>query len=78
MATVTVRIPESLLRRAQATTGRRDAEAAVRRALEIATHDYELNAAARRALERSRSEERASKVRRFKTAREAVSYLKRL
>ena len=49
MATVTVRIPESLLKRAQATTGRRDAEAAVRRALEIATHDYELNAAARRA-----------------------------
>lgn len=33
MATVTVRIPESLLKRAQATTGPRDAEAAVRRAL---------------------------------------------
>ncbi len=33
VATVTVRIPESLLKRAQATTGRRDAEAAVRRAL---------------------------------------------
>jgi hypothetical protein len=50
VATVTVRVPESLLKRAQATTGRRNAEAAVRRALEIATYDYELNAAARRAL----------------------------
>lgn len=78
VATVTVRIPESLLKRAQATTGRRDAEAAVRRALEIATHDYELNAAARRGLEQSRREERAGKVRRFKTAREAVGFLKRL
>ena len=78
MATVTVRIPESLLKRAQATTGRRDAEAAVRRALEIATHDYELTAAARRALDRSRREEREGKTRRFKTAREAVAHLKRL
>ena len=34
MATITVRIPESLLKRAQATTGQRDAESAVRRALE--------------------------------------------
>ena len=78
MATVTVRIPESLLRRAQATTGRRDAETAVRRALEIATHDYELNAAARRALEQSRREERGGKLRRFSTARDAVAHLKRL
>ena len=78
MATVSVRIPESLLKRAQAATGRRDAEAAVRRALEIATHDYELNAAARRALEQSRREEREGKVRRFKAARDAVEYLKRL
>ena len=78
MATVSVRIPESLLKRAQAATGRRDAEAAVRQALEIATHDYELNAAARRALEQSRREEREGKVRRFKAARDAVEYLKRL
>jgi hypothetical protein len=78
VATVTVRIPESLLKRAQATTGRRDAASAVRRALEIATHDYELNAAARRALEQSRREEREGKVRRFKTARDAVARLKRL
>ncbi len=78
MATVSVRIPESLLRRAQATTGRRDAGAAVRRALEIATHDYELNAAARRTLDVSRREERAGKIRRFRTARDAVAYLKRL
>jgi hypothetical protein len=47
VATVTVRIPESLLKRAQATTGQRDAASAVRRALEIATRDYELKAAAR-------------------------------
>jgi hypothetical protein len=78
VATVTVRIPESLLKRAQATTGRRDAEAAVRRALEIATHDYELTAAARRGLEQSRREERAGRVRRFKTARDAAAFLKRL
>ena len=78
MATVTVRVPELLLKRAQATTGRRNAEAAVRRALEIATHDYELNAGARRALEQSRRQARAGKVRRFKTAREAVAHLKRL
>ena len=78
MATVSVRIPESLLKRAQAATGRRDAEAAVRQALEIATHDYELNAAARRALDQSRREEREGKVRRFKAARDAVEYLKRL
>ena len=78
MATVTVRIPESLLKRAQETTGRRNAESAVRRALEIATHDYELNAAARRALEQSRREEREGKVRSFKTARDAVAHLKRL
>jgi hypothetical protein len=78
VATVTVRIPQSLLKRAQATTGQRDADAAVRRAVEIATHDYELKAAARRALERSRREERTGKVRRFKTARDAVAYLKRL
>ena len=78
MATITVRIPESLLKRAQATTGQRDATAAVRRALEIATRDYELNAAARRALEQSRREEREGKVRRFATARDAVAHLKRL
>ena len=49
----------------------------MRRALEIATRDYELNAAARRALELSRREEREGKVRRFATARDAVAYLKR-
>ncbi|MBI3373489.1 MAG: hypothetical protein HY017_17315 [Betaproteobacteria bacterium] len=78
MATVTVRIPESLLKRAQATTGRRDAASAVRRALEIATYDYELNAAARRALEQSRREEREGKIRCFKTAGDAIAHLKRL
>lgn len=78
MAIVTVRIPEALLKRAQATTGRRDADSAVRRALELATHDYELNARSRRALERSRRAERAGKVRRFKSARGAVAYLKRI
>lgn len=50
----------------------------MRRALEIATHDYELNAASRRALERSMREEREGKVRRFKTAKDAVAHLKRL
>ncbi|MGQ0545266.1 MAG: hypothetical protein ACT4P3_08035 [Betaproteobacteria bacterium] len=78
MATVTIRIPESLLKRAQATTGQRDAASAVRRAIELATHDYDLKAAARRALELSRREEREGKVRRFTTAREAVAHLKRL
>lgn len=78
VATVTVRIPESLLKRAQATTGQRDAASAVRRALEIATRDYELKAEARRALEQSRREEREGKVRRFTTARDAVAHLKRL
>jgi hypothetical protein len=78
VATVTVRIPESLLKRAQATTGRRDAASAVRRALEIATRDYELNAAARRTLEQSRREEREGKVRRFKTAKDAIAHLKRV
>ena len=78
MATVTVRIPESLLKRAQVTTGQRDAASAVRRALEIATGDYELNAAARRALEQSRREEKERKVRRFTTAKEAIAHLKRL
>ena len=34
MVTVTVRIPEALVKRAQALTGRRDAASAVRRALE--------------------------------------------
>ena len=51
MVTVTVRIPEPLLKRVQAITGQQDAASAVRRALEIATRDYALNAAARRALE---------------------------
>ena len=78
VATVTLRIPESLLKRAQATTGQRDAASAVRRALEIATRDCELKAAARRALEQSRREEREGKVRRFTTARDAVVHLKRL
>jgi hypothetical protein len=78
VATVTVRIPQALLKRAQKTTGRRDAEAAVRRALEIATHDYELNSRARRALEQSRRDEREGRVRRFASARDAVAYLKRL
>ena len=78
MATVTVRIPESLLKRAQATTGRRGAASAVPRTREIAAHDDELNAAARRALEQSRREEREGKVRRFKTARDAIAHLKHL
>ena len=78
MATVLIRIPESLLKRAQATTGQRDPVSAVRQALEMATHDYELKATARRALERSRRDERSASVRRFKTAKEAVAYLKRL
>ncbi len=78
MATITIRIPESLLKRVQKTTGQRDAASAVRRALEIATRDYELNAAARRALEQSRREEREGKVRHFATARDAVAHLKRL
>ena len=78
VATVSVRIPEVLLKRAKEATGHLDAEAAVRRALELATHDYELNAASRRALEQSRREERGGKVRRFRTARDAVAYLKRL
>jgi len=78
VATVTVRIPESLLKRAQETTGQRDAASAVRRALQIATHDYELNAVARRGLEQSRREEREGKTRRFKTARDAIAHLKRL
>jgi hypothetical protein len=78
VATVTVRIPESLLKRAQATTGQRDATSAVRRALELATHDYELTATARRALEQSRRDEREGKVSRFKTARDAIAHLKRV
>lgn len=78
MATVTVRIPESLLKRAQATTGQRDAATAVRRALEIATRDYELKATARRALDQSRREEREGKVRRFTSAKDAIAHLKRL
>ena len=78
MATVTVRIPKSLLERAQATTGHRDAASAIRRAVEIATGDYELKAPARRALEQSRREEREGKVRGFTTAREAIAHLKRL
>ena len=78
MATVTVRIPEALLKRAQATTGRRDAASAVRRALELATHDCELNSVARFALKQSRRDECGGKVRRFKIARDAVAHLKRL
>ena len=78
MAIVTVRIPESLLKRAQETTGLQNAASAVRRAIEIATHDYELNAAARRGLDQSRREESEGKIRRFPTAREAVAHLKRL
>lgn len=78
MTTVTVRIPQSLLRRAQAATGQRDAAAAVRRAIELATRGYELRAAARRALEQSRREEREGKVRRFITAKDAIAHLKRL
>ena len=78
MGTVTVRIPRALLKRAQSATGRRDADAAVRRALEIATHDYELNAAARRALDQSARQDQQGKVRRFRTARDAVAHLKRL
>lgn len=78
MATVTIRIPEALLKRAQAMTGRRDAKSAVCRALEITTHGYELNASARRALKQSRREEREGKVRGFKTARDAIAHLKRV
>jgi hypothetical protein len=61
VATVTVRIPKSLLERAQATTDHRDAASAIRRAVEIATGAYELNAPARRALEQSRREQREGK-----------------
>jgi hypothetical protein len=50
----------------------------VRRALEIATGDYELKASARRALDQSRRQEREGKVRRFTTAKDAVAHLKRL
>jgi hypothetical protein len=78
VATVLVPIAESLLKRAQATTGKRDPVSAVRRALEIATHDYQLSAAARRALEQSRRDERAGKVVRFKSAKDAIAHLKRL
>ena len=78
MATVTVRIPEFLLKRAQKATGRHDAASAVRSALEIATHHYELNAAARRALKQSLREDSEGRVRRFTTAGEAVAHLKRL
>ena len=78
MATVLIRIPESLLKRAQQTTGQRDPSSAVRRALEIATHAYDLKAGARRGLIRSRREERAGKSHRFKTAKEAIAYLRRL
>lgn len=44
MPTVAVRIPESLVKRAQTSTGQRDVASAVRRALDMATRDYELNA----------------------------------
>lgn len=77
MITVTVRIPESLLKRAQETTGQRDAAAAVRRAVELATGGRELKATARRALEQSRREEREGKVRRFRTAKASIAHLKR-
>lgn len=77
MSSVNVRIPEALLKRAQATTGQRRAETAVRYALEIATHDYKLSAAGRRGLEQSIREERAGKGRRFKTARAAIRYLEK-
>jgi hypothetical protein len=76
--TVTIRISKSLLERAQATTGCRDAASAVRRAVEIATGDYELKAPARRALEQSRREEQEGKVRRFSNAKDAIAHLKRL
>ena len=78
METVTVRIPKSLLKRAQAAMGSRDAATAVRRALEIATGDYELRAQARRALEQSRREEQDGKIRRFSNAKDAIAHLKRL
>jgi hypothetical protein len=78
VATITVRIPDSLLKRAQAATGQSDAATAVRRAIEIAAGEYELKAAARRALAQSRREERQGKVRRFATAKEAIAHLKRL
>ena len=78
MAKVTIRISEALVKRAQAITGRRDATSAVRRALEIATDDYELNVAARRALEQSRRDERDGNVSSFKIERDAIVHLKRL
>jgi hypothetical protein len=78
VGTVTVRIPASLLKRAQSATGQRDADVAVRRALEIATRHYELNAVSRRALNRSAREEREGKVRRFRNAKDAVAHLKRM
>jgi len=78
LVTVTVRIPESLLKRAQETTGRQDAASAVRRAVELATGGAHLKAAARRALEESRREEREGKVRRFRNAKDAIAHLKRV
>jgi len=78
LVTVTVRIPESLLKRARETTGQRDAASAVRRAVELATGGQELKATARRALEQSRREEREGEVRRFRNARDAIAHLKRV
>jgi hypothetical protein len=76
--TVTVRIPKSVLQRAQEATGCRDAASAVRRAVELAAGDYQLKASARRALEQSRQEEKEGKVQRFRSAKDAVAHLKRL
>jgi hypothetical protein len=67
-----------LLERAQAAMGSPDAASAVRRALEIASGDYELRAQARRALDHSRREEQVGKIRRFSNAKDAVAHLKRL
>lgn len=78
VVTVTIRISESLLKRAQAITGRRNAVSAVRRALEIATHDYELNEAARRVSKKAWNEDRKRKVLSFDTASGAVAHLKSL
>jgi hypothetical protein len=76
--TVTVRIPKSLLERAQEATGCRDAVSAVLRAVELAAGDYELKASARRGLEQSRRDEKQGKTRRFRSAKDAVAHLKRL
>ena len=78
VVSVTLCIPECLLKRAQETTGQRDAASAIRRAVELATGSLKLKTAARRALGQSRREEREGKVRRFRSAKDALAHLKRV